>query len=279
MFWKEINGIKTLERDSARLEGVELSQARKLIKMYQQARKEIVNQLLFTPDNTFTEAKLETALRQIDQAIAILHSRLRPDLVFGFETLFEQALEDSGREINAFEKHFNGITRAVPIDAIIESTDPDNFLFNQYESSINNYSNNLRTNFQRVLGQSLIQNKTWSQAVNDLDSVFSSQEYVLARIVRTELHNIYNVSKLKGFNTVKSEYLPDLKKTLFHPMDSRTGEDSIVAATKNLIVDLSEPFTYTFKQGNKTIKREFMAPPDRPHDRAILIPYRDSYDK
>jgi len=275
MFWDDIDGIKTLERDSARLEGIELSQARKLMKMYQQARKEIINQLLLTPDNTFTEAKLETALRQIDQAMAVLHSRIRPDLVFGFETLFEQALEDSGREINAFEKEFNGITRAVPIDAIIASTNPDNFLFNQYEASVQNYSARLRNNFQRVLGQSLVQNKTWSQAVNDLNTVFSAQEYQLARIARTELHNIYNVSKLKGFKGIQNQYLPDLKKALYHPMDSRTGEDSIELAEDKPIVELDEPFTQLYN-GRKYV---FMTPPQRPNDRAILVPYRESYDK
>jgi len=275
MFWDDIDGIKTLERDSARLEGIELSQARKLMKMYQQARKEIINQLLLTPDNTFTEAKLETALRQIDQAMSVLHSRIRPDLVFGFETLFEQALEDSGREINAFEKEFNGITRAVPIDAIIASTNPDNFLFNQYEASVQNYSARLRNNFQRVLGQSLVQNKTWSQAVNDLNTVFSAQEYQLARIARTELHNIYNVSKLKGFKGIQNQYLPDLKKALYHPMDSRTGEDSIELAEDKPIVELDEPFTQLYN-GRKYV---FMTPPQRPNDRAILIPYRESYDK
>jgi hypothetical protein len=275
MFWDDIDGIKTLERDSARLEGIELSQARKLMKMYQQARKEIINQLLLTPDNTFTEAKLETALRQTDQAMAVLHSRIRPDLVFGFETLFEQALEDSGREINAFEKEFNGITRAVPIDAIIASTNPDNFLFNQYEASVQNYSARLRNNFQRVLGQSLVQNKTWSQAVNDLNTVFSAQEYQLARIARTELHNIYNVSKLKGFKGIQNQYLPDLKKALYHPMDSRTGEDSIELAEDKPIVELDEPFTQLYN-GRKYV---FMTPPQRPNDRAILVPYRESYDK
>jgi len=275
MFWDDIDGIKTLERDSARLEGIELSQARKLMKMYQQARKEIINQLLLTPDNTFTEAKLETALRQIDQAMSVLHSRIRPDLVFGFETLFEQALEDSGREINAFEKEFNGITRAVPIDAIIASTNPDNFLFNQYEASVQNYSARLRNNFQRVLGQSLVQNKTWSQAVNDLNTVFSAQEYQLARIARTELHNIYNVSKLKGFKGIQNQYLPDLKKALYHPMDSRTGEDSIELAEDKPIVELDEPFTQLYN-GRKYV---FMTPPQRPNDRAILVPYRESYDK
>lgn len=278
MFWEELTGIKILERNVARLEGLELNQVRKFIKIFKQARKELVNRLLITPDNTYTEAKLETALSQIDQALIALEQRLKPELSFGFETLHEQGVEDAGKEINRFEKHFNGVTGLIPIDPLIEATDPENFLFNQFQVSVNTYSLDLRKEFQRVLGQSLLQQKTWTQAVNDMENVFAANEYKLARIVRTELHQIYNVSKLNGFKRIQTDYLPDVRKTLYHPMDIRTAEDSKTAAQKNLIVDLDKPFVYTFKQGDKDITRRFMTPPDRPNDRSILLPYRSSYD-
>ncbi len=275
IFFNELDSINILERNSAKLEGLELGQIRKLAKAYRKAMVEIRNRLLVTQDNTFTEAKLESMLRQIEQSLQVLNSRLNPVLNFGFDTLFEQGVEDSAKEMNSFERHFNGVTRPVPVDAILESTDPDNFLFNQYENSIEGYNQAIRNNFQHTLTQSLVQGRTVSQAIFDIQQTYSGMEWQLARIVRTELHNIYNVSKLKGFNQVKDDYFPDLKKTLYHPIDSRTGEDSKKAAKKDLIVALNKPFVYTFK--GKV--RKFMSPPDRPNDRAILIPYRDSYDK
>jgi hypothetical protein len=279
MFFEEIDGLSILERNSARLEGLELSQVRKLIKLYKEAKIALREQLLFSTSNTFTEAKLSVALEQITAGLKVLERRLNQELRFGFETLSEQGIEDSAKEINAFEKNFNGVANIVPINAILESTEPENFLFNQYQTSIDTYNQQLRGEFQRVLGQSLLQNKTWSQAVFDMEQVFDAQEWVLARIVRTELHQIYNAGKMRGFSTIQDDYFPDLKKTLYHPMDSRTGGDSMTAAAKNLIVDLDKPFVYTFIQGKKTITRTFQFPPDRPNDRAILIPYRESYDK
>jgi len=274
IFFNELDSINILERNTARLEGLEISQARKLAKVYRQAMVQIRERLLITKDNTFTEAKLESSLRVIEQSLQVLNARIKPVLNFGFDTLFEQGAEDSAKEINSFESHFNGITRPVPVDAILDSVEKDNFLFNQYESSVNGYSDNVRKLFQSVLTQSLIQGRTMSQAIYDIQQAYTGQEWHLARIVRTELHNIYNVSKLKGFNQVKEDYFPDLKKTLFHPMDSRTGEDSKAAAKQDLIVALDKPFVYTF---NGKV-RKFMAPPERPNDRAILIPYRKSYD-
>lgn len=275
MFFQDIDSISLLERNSAKLEGLELNQIRKLVKMYKQARQEIMANLLFSSDNTFTEARLASTLEQINQMITVLESRLNSQLQFGFDTLTEQGIEDSAKEINAFEKHFNGVTGLIPVDAILESTKPENFLFNQYQASIQTYNQGLRNEFQRVLGQSLLQQKTWTQTVNDMEGIFALEEWRLARIVRTELHQIYNVSKLNGFLTVKDEYLPDLQKTLYHPMDSRTGQDSISMAKANLIVDFNEPFIFT--HGKKTYK--FMTPPNRPNDRAILIPYRSDYEK
>jgi hypothetical protein len=140
---------------------------------------------------------------------------------------------------------------------------------------VQSYNDGLRASFQSALTQSLIQQKSWSQAVYDLESVFDAEEWKLARIVRTELHGIYNVSKMRGFGTIKEDYIPDLKKTLYHPMDSRTGQDSIQLAKENLIVDIDKPFVFNYK--GKT--RVFMTPPDRPHDRAILIPYRPKFDE
>lgn len=267
---------KLFERNVSRLEGLEINQMRRLLKLYKEARAQLQNDLLFTPDNTFTEARMEYALQQVNLMIAALRNRLNEELQFGFDNLFEQGVEDSGNEINKLEKVFNGVSTApVPIDAILASTQPENFLFNQYQSSVENYNDNVRAEFQRVLSQSLLQNKTWSQAVFDMETVFRDSEYKLQRIVRTELHNIYNVAKLKGFGQIREDYFPDLKKTLYHPMDSRTGADSKKADQDNLIVALDKPFKYTFKGK----QRVFMSPPDRPNDRAILIPYRSSYDK
>lgn len=272
-FFEDIDTLNILERHVSRLEGLEMSQARKVLKQYKIAKERLKAQLLMTPDNTFTEAKLESALIQIEAGIKQLQFQINPELRSGFSYLTEQGVEDSAREVNAMEKEFNGVNSILPVDTIIESTEPSNFLFNQFESSILTYGQALRGKFQSTLTQSLLQRKSWTQAVWDMEEVFNADEWILARIVRTELHNIYNVSKSNGFLQIRQDYLPDLKKTLYHPMDSRTGDDSKEAAALNLIVPIDEPFQYKYKDKIRT----FMTPPDRPNDRAILIPYRESW--
>lgn len=275
MFLDDLDTFSIFERNVLRLESLELGQSKRLIKAYQLAKSQIVSKLLITKNNTFTEAKLELALKNIDKALKTMRGPVNHHISQGFDAVGEQGIEDSVKEVNKLEKHYTGIIGAVPIDTIIESVNPDNFLFNKYQASMDNYSQGLRNSFRQSLTQHLIQGSTWSQAVYEIEKVFTGNEWQIPRIVRTELHNLYSLSKLKGFEEIKKEYLPDIKKTLYHPKDGRTGEDSKQLIKENLIVDLNKPFVYTFN--NK--KRVFMTPPDRPNDRAILIPYRKSYDE
>jgi hypothetical protein len=275
-FFEDIDNISILERHSDRLEGVEMSQARKMLKEYKRARQELKLQLLANSyDNSYTEGKMKNALAQIEQAIVQLRSKIGWQIQEGFDFLSSQGIEDSVTEMDAFDKAFGGGFGKLPYDAIIESTEPDNYLFNQYESSISMYNEGLRNSFQSALTQSLIQQKSWTQAVYDMETVFDMEEWKLARIVRTELHGIYNISKMRGFGTIRNDYIPDLMKTLYHPMDSRTGQDSIQLAKENLVIPIDQPFSYTYKGKTRT----FMTPPERPNDRAILIPYRGVYGK
>jgi hypothetical protein len=62
---------------------------------------------------------------------------------------------------------------------------------------------------------------------------------------------------------------------MVHPMDERTGQDSKELASRNPVIDIDKPF----KQNYNGKELVFMAPPNRPNDRAILIPFRASYDK
>ena len=98
------------------------------------------------------------------------------------------------------------------------------------------------------------------------------------------MHGIYNYAKLEGMQRAKEDFVPDLKKTLMHPIDSRTGEDSKQLARVNPTIAIDKPFVFTFrrklKSGEiKTERREFMFPPDRPNDRAILVPFRNEWGK
>jgi len=151
-----------------------------------------------------------------------------------------------------------------------------NFLMPRYESSINAYGEDLIRQLIGNLTQASMMEMSYPETITRLDQFFLGEEWKLHRIARTELHNIYNIGKMSGMSElIDGDVIPDLMKGLVHPMDARTGTDSRYANALELTARVDEPFRYKWKGQ----VREFMAPPDRPNDRAILVPYRKAWDK
>ena len=60
------------------------------------------------------------------------------------------------------------------------------------------------------------------------------------------MHFIYNDSKLSGMKEVRDKYNPKMKKSLYHPSDSRTTDDSKQLEAKS-IINMDKPFKFTYK--------------------------------
>ena len=70
---------------------------------------------------------------------------------------------------------------------------------------------------------------------------FEAERWRIHRILRTEMHFIYNDSKLSGMKQVRDKYNPKMKKSLYHPQDSRTADDSKQLEAKNPIINMDKP--------------------------------------
>jgi len=257
-----------------KVEKLEAKEAERMLTTFKKVRGDLQERLLFANEGTFTEQHLRVSLVQVDAVLQALAERLKVDIGEGAQKLGEQGVEDLSEEIERFSRYFGGSTIPIPLDTIAISLDTTNYLINRYESSIDAYSGALRQQITQGLTESLIARDNFSTAVYKLQRFMKGEEWRVQRIARTELHNVYNLAKQNGMEEAQTT-IPDLKKSLFHPMDNRTGEDSKLAARMKLVVDIDEPFSYTFNGK----RRVYMVPPDRPNDRSILVPYRESWNK
>jgi YesN/AraC family two-component response regulator len=108
-FFEDVDNISILERHADRLEGVEMSQARKMLKEYKKAREQIKLQLLANSfNNEYSEAKMKNALAQIEASISLLRKKIGFQIQEGFDFLSSQGIEDSVTEMDAFDKAFGG---------------------------------------------------------------------------------------------------------------------------------------------------------------------------
>lgn len=263
-------------------------QQRKLLKTFKRTRRELLDRLLTVREGTFTEQQLNVTLVQVEAAIETIKRDLKDEMFDSSEVLGLQGVKDLISEIKRFSKKFEGSVQPIAIEPTVVAEESQNFLINKYEASIDAYGAGLRSQItQNIISSMAIRDtnqRTVGRLVADIGRFFVGEEWKLSRIVRTEMSNIYNFAKINGMRDIRDEFVPDLKKALLHPMDHRTGDDSKQLARKNPVVDIDKPFVFTFKRKLKSgevreERREFMFPPDRPNDRAVLISFRDEWGK
>jgi len=265
-----------MEDSARRLLGMEVLESERFKKIYASAMKSLNLQIsTMSGEGTMDEARLRLLRAQLEAAFKGIEKRNLKEMREAARMMLRQASEDAEVEVNQFEKYFLGVHQRIPWRAIKISLKKNTFLINNFASSLESYDASVRAQMEKSLSESLIKRNSYRQAKLDLQLQLGQiQEWKLGRIVRTELHNLYGMSKTMALGETKDAYLPDLKKALFHPMDSRTGDDSKKADDMNLVAEIDEPFRYTWKGE----ERVFMTS-DRPQDRAIIIPYRARWAK
>jgi hypothetical protein len=278
-FFDEVDDIGIVEDHVKAVSSLEDAQSEKLIRSYSEVRKNLMERLRTIRADTFTAQQLRGVLAQVDGALSVMEKNLGRDMGEGADKAAMEGVSHITKEIERFSKQFEGAVTPIRLNSALIAQDTNTFLVNKYETSIASYSQDVRQAVTQGLTNSMIEEAPMGVVHDRLDKYFEGEEWKLERLARTELHNVYNLGKLLGMQETKDEYVPDLMKTLYQPMDSRTGKDSMYAAKLNLIEPLDKPFHYKWKSGKKTYDRLFMTPPDRPNDRSVLIPYRPEWAK
>lgn len=261
-----IDVIKIQEAGLNRLDKATLKKLEPILtRTINKLNKELVNQ----SKDDFDYVKKKQAMIVIDRAIKQIQRNTQSELHESARVYNSYAIEQSQREIREIANYTPSLNRT------LISIDRNNYLINRMDSSIDEYAHQTRGAVVRALQQAILQNVSGHKVTVNLQKFMDIKKWRVQRIARTELHNIYNASKILAYTQVKEDVLPDLQKALYHPMDSRTGEDSKALKKIHPVVDIDKPFV--FKWDGK--KRVFMNPPDRPNDRAVLIPYRENWAK
>lgn len=258
---------------------ISTSEVDNILKLYRQLRRDLQDRLMTMPRGTFTAQQMRGTLYQIDAAINSMSGSLLDSITSAAKEFLGFGADDLLEEINKWDSKFSGAAdRPIDLDIVRLVANQENFLFNRHEASLNAYSADLRSQFARELSNAAVAGLSSGEVVQRLSQVFMGEEWKMQRLVRTELHGVYNHGKIAGMQDLVETTVPDLMKTLFHPMDKRTGKDSKrLAAEKDWINGPIIPVDEEFEEKSTGRVVRYMAPPNRPNDRAILIPYRMSW--
>jgi hypothetical protein len=273
-FFEEVDADGIVERHIQQVLKLEEAKARALLTKYRETRQELRDRLERVSADTFTAQQLRGVMIQVDSAITAMEISLSGGMREHAAIFARMGVDDGMDEIERFQEMFQGAVVPININRVLVASDSENFLFNKMEASLKTYSSGVRSMLATNLTNESLMESSYSSVIRKLGAFFQGEEWKLHRIARTEYHNVYNVAKMNGFVETRDTLLPDLKKTLIHPMDSRTGADSKALARQNPIIPIDEPF----RQEWEGKVRVYMTPPDRPNDRSILVPYRDSWE-
>lgn len=272
-FFDSVDTLGIVENHIKEILKLEHSESETILSNYSDVRDRLVGRLSRMRPGSFTQQHLSGVLAQVESAIETINQSLGADMVVGADDAAFAGVEHMIKEMKVFDEHFQGAVTPINLNAALLATDTSNLLVTKYQTNLDSYGNDLLTQITNGLFSAAIGETNTEEVVGRISQFFTAEEWKLRRIVRTELHNIYNLGKMRGMATLAESDVPDLQKALMHPMDARTGRDSMYAARLNLTASISEPFEYRW-QGRL---RRFMSPPDRPNDRSVMIPYREEW--
>lgn len=154
-----------------------------------------------------------------------------------------------------------------------------NSLLANRKASVDRYGDAMVRDMEEVIARGLLTNASqdeiarkltsrWPDEPNKGDNAgFRRRSYWGERIARTERANADSLASQAYMEQARAQ-VPDIKRKLVATFDDRTAWDSIAAHGQ--VRRLDEPFV----DGKG---RVYDRPPARPHDREVVIPWRDRY--
>ncbi len=273
-FFDEVDSTGIVEDHINQILGLEHSESKRILKSYNEVKNDLIERLASLPRGTFTAQHLRGVLAQVEAGIIAMNAELSGQTLAGANKAALLGVDGLLTQMKEFDEKFSGAVTPININASLIASDTSKLLVKRYNTNLDQYGKGLYEEISHGLLTATIGETTQDEVVARIASKFGGEEWQLARIVRTELHNVVNLGKIKSMEELQED-IPDLLKTLMHPMDSRTGADSKFAASLKLVEKIEDPFEYTWKK----LTRVFMAPPDRPNDRSVIVPYRKEWGK
>lgn len=257
------NGIKGLER------------------LYKEARADLYQQLLEAggpTSKTPTATQLKTMIAQADAILSLFGKRIFEHLKDIGSTTAELGISHGIEEYSKLEKHFTGTTPVLPIDKAAAQRglvrDLNSSLLKRYQLVSKTWTSQTIQNVEQALSLGTLTQKPMEKIIDDVmgkTGVMSDERYKAERIVRTETANAHNASKFQAMQRTKEDLEVPLHKKLIETIDDRTGDDSFIIHGQSVPID--QPFAYKYKKRGVWVVKQYMYPPNRPNDRAVVIPW------
>jgi hypothetical protein len=255
--------------------------------LYKEARSDIYDRLLRSgkASQKATPVQLRAMLGQVDAVLSKMGSDVETHLKDVGMLAAELGGEHAVKEYKLLEEHFRGTTPVLDLDKasvfrnMVEGVDSS--LLRRYRLQSQSWSLNAISAMENRLSIGALSGKPLEDMIRDaMDAggVLDEQRWKAERIVRTEMAHAHGATKHEAMKRTSEELGDDsLQKRLIETFDDRTGDDSFLIHGQT--VPINKPFSYKRKKAGAWVKIEFMHPPNRPNDRAVVIPWDPAWEE
>jgi len=222
------------------------------------------------------EAERRGTLIMLARAVSAMTAYQVAELAAELPNIVRMSQKHSAKWLRTLDKQFHGSVRPLRFDTLAwwESKHPEfgEVRLREFRKSLNRYGAAAVKATEDALARNVLLGQPWWDARDDVRravrGAVSSQDWRVDRILRTETSAVYNGTMLA---TLQSEDSADdpMNKRLAATFDAATALDSVLLDGQ--IQPVGKPF-YDSYHGF-----EYMAPPNRPNDREIVIGWRSSY--
>jgi hypothetical protein len=273
----------------ATLDAVALLGSRKVMVALKRAQLTLQKRLpSINPQAEFTTAAQRQTLEQLNLMVRMLKVGVRQAVVEQSHAAAEQGADGMLRYLVDAEKAYRGISTlgpriedAVRLDVAVAgadatvlrrvATDPGYRGSPAQAGVMDRYGIAVISQFETTMQQALLTNQSWGETrqalMGDSDWLATQPLYWSERILRTESLGASNRAGHECMRQAEEELGPVLR-ILSSVFDSRTGADSM--AVHGQVRRMEEPFD--------TWYGPCMTPPDRPNDRAVVVPHMQDWD-
>jgi hypothetical protein len=226
---------------------------------------------------TWTHSEAQATVLQLRVAL----SRLTVSMTAGLGEDLVRATVVSHRDavtyIRTADKAYAGAVRPLRFEAAEfldrAAANAGTARISNYGKSFARYGAELTRAVEEAASRSALLGVSWHEAANEVSAALRSEaglrDWEIRRVVETEVSAAYNQMQLDALIAEDSDPRDRMHKRLMAVFDRRTGRDSVLLHGQTQPV--REPF-YDATRG-----RFYMAPPNRPHDREMVIGWRQSY--
>lgn len=274
---KTLSLADLLKLQFSTLESLDRDTILRLNPVLTKAQDELRRELDKFSSESFTYTQKRQTLILINRALAKLYNHELSEMTYMAEAFNEFGGEMANREVKDLSSQVGMSIPNIKKDLI--SLNHNQFLINTMEGSIRKHAVGVRQQVSKGLTDAVIQKKTGYEAVGRIGKYVELKRWEVWRIVRTEMSSIFNRTKLLAYMEFnEANFQGQLMKRMYHPMDNRTADDSKQWAEADPEIPLNKLFrkviTRKLKSGRtKREVQEGLAPPLRPNDRAVLMPF------